>query len=168
MAADQFDSPVQHTTMSPPIDPGAMGSSTPAPTWHKPIGIIAIIVGSLGVLNGCWGTVAPKVMTMMAPNLPSEMTGQFDVMNDFSGWTIASSLAGLLVALALLVAGIGVLRQRRWGVTAIQAWGAVKIPLVVGSSILAYQVFQQTAVTMSQTQGMQAMPPGFMAAIGVA
>ena len=166
MAADQFDSGPQLTTMSPPIEPGALGTGTPAPTWPKPIGIIAIILGSLGVLGGFWGMVAPKVMATMAANMPPEMAGQFDVMNDFAGWTIASSLAGLVVAVALLVAGIGVLKQRRWGVTAIQAWAAVKMLLVVATSILGYQIFQQTAVTMSQTQGMQAMPPGVMSTMG--
>lgn len=166
MAANQFDSGPQHTTMSPPIEPGALGTGTPAPTWPKPIGIIAIILGSLGMLGGALGMVAPQVMGTMASKMPPEVAGQFEVMDDFAGWTIASSLAGLVVAVALLVAGIGVLKQRRWGVTAIQAWAAVKMLLVVATSILTYQIFQETAVTMSQTQGVQAMPGGFMSAMG--
>ncbi|MCH7720868.1 MAG: hypothetical protein IH988_07740, partial [Planctomycetes bacterium] len=133
MAANQFDSAPQDTTMSPPIDPGVLGPSAPPPAWHKPIGIIAIVFGSLGMLGGGWGMVAPQVMAMMASKMPPEVAGQFEVMDDFAGWTIASSAAGLVVATALLVAGIGVGRQRRWGVTVTLVWAVGKMLLVVAT-----------------------------------
>ena len=166
MPADQFDSTPEHTTISPPIDPGELGPSAPAPAWHKPIGVIAIVFGSLGMLGGCWGMVAPQVMGTMASKMPPEVAGQVEVMHDFAGWTIASSLVGLVVAAALLVAGIGVHRQRRWGVTVARVWAVGKMLLVVATGVLTYQVFQETAARMSQTQGMQAMPGGFMSAMG--
>lgn len=168
MAADQFDSTPPHPTMSPPIEPAAMGSSTPPPAWHKPIGIIAIVFGSLGMLGGFWGMLAPRVMGKMASSMPPEAAGQFQVMEEFAGWTLASSVAGLVVATALLAAGIGVVQQRRWGVTVSLMWAVVKMLLVVATGVLTYQVFQETTARMSQTQGMQAMPGGFMSAMGAA
>ncbi|MCH7701510.1 MAG: hypothetical protein IID37_07460 [Planctomycetes bacterium] len=166
MAADQFDSTAQNTTMSPPIEPEALGSGTPPPAWHKPIGVIAIVFGSLGMLGGCSGLFYPKLMEMMASNVPREMEEQFKVAEDFAGWTIASSLAGLVAAAALLAAGIGVLKQRRWGITTARVWAVAKMVVVAATSVLTYQILQESTAAMLRTQGTQAMPPGFMSAVG--
>ena len=55
----------------PPTQPGPLGTGEPLSRWPTVIGIISIVLGSLGILVWLWAMIAPFVMGSMLSNLPS-------------------------------------------------------------------------------------------------
>jgi hypothetical protein len=67
----------------------------------------------------------------------------------------------LPVAVLLLVAGVGIVQRRRWGLKATMAWAVVKIVVVVVTSIGGYMVMREQLRAMARS-GPTTMPTGFM------
>lgn len=131
--------------------------------WPKVIGVISVVLGSLGVLGGICGTLAmvvgQGVMTLAAQQQQGASAVQ--AMQDQTSFTVLSLLTGLLLALFLLVAGVVLICRRRRGVTLLKVWAVCRIVAVGVGSVIGYFVgVAQMEVMQQTTMGSNQPPPG--------
>lgn len=131
------------STMSPPMDPGAITDDPgQQSTWPKVIGIIAIVLGICGL--GCTCAQAGSQFMMerflaMAEqgNMPREELAklelQTELLRDFMALTLALAIVGLGLAGWLLINGIGLTMRKGWTGRSCMLWSIVKALFVCGS-----------------------------------
>lgn len=116
---------------APPTQPGTGHADALPSTWPTVLGIVCLILGGLGLAGGMCG------LTMSV--LGSSMASAQGAGNEMSGRMLAFTAVGTVFQMALsaglLVSGIGVLRQRSWGVLASKIWAIAKI-IVSGVSLV--------------------------------
>ncbi|UCD29964.1 MAG: hypothetical protein JSV03_05675, partial [Planctomycetota bacterium] len=98
----------------PPTVPGEMVMPAPTSTWPTVVGIIAIVLGALGILGGIWGAVFSLFGPITIMPMPQSQTMFEEAMRDSIVWAMVSGLLGMGAAILLLVAGIGVVKRRVW------------------------------------------------------
>ncbi len=159
--------------MTPPVEPGEIPHRPSA--WPMVIGVIAIIFGSLAILQGCLGAVSTLFMSSLSGLMPAEQATMFDAMDDLKPWMIIGAVLTLALGILLLVAGIGLVRRRAWSPTACMVWAGIKMMFVVGNTILADMVQQAQFEAMQEVMqqdpnmpaGMPAMMGSFFQVFGV-
>ncbi|MEX2218940.1 MAG: hypothetical protein WD749_09290 [Phycisphaerales bacterium] len=159
------------TRMAPPIDSAMPPPPSGPTTWPMVIGIIAIVLGSLGLLSSCAGIAGPlfvKFAAAMAEEggaKESEMVALRGI-EQYMGLLILDSILGLVAAALLLVAGIGLLKRTAWSPRAMVIWAIGKIPLVVFATVVGYLVNQaQFEAMANDPQQKTPVPAGLMEAI---
>ena len=100
---------------TPPQQPGEIGSPEQAATWPTVIGVISIVFGSGACLGGVWGFLAPRLMEVVADQVPQRQGAPFAAMQEWNTWIVVSSALTMLIGVVLLVAGIDLVRRRRRG-----------------------------------------------------
>ena len=85
---------------------------------------------------------------------------QVDVVRRFLPWLAACEIASAALAVWLLVAGIGVLRRRRWSRRAILAWAIARMAEAVPAAVLAYLIAQGQLGAMMDSPQAAAVPGG--------
>lgn len=154
--------------IAPPTVPGTIRER--AATWPTAIGIIAIVLASVSLLLNAFNTLMSMAMESFMPGpIVSGSGGEMDwpaVIGDMMPLQVTISGLKALAAMLLIAAGIGVLRRRRWGRTAMVAWGwsAIAVGIVVTILTAAMQVRMMDAMTA--TGG--SMPPGMSRVMAVA
>ena len=116
-------------------------------------------------MGGCWGVVSPFVFRKLIDALPEtaasslqEATMPFEVIEAWRGWIIASSLLTIGLAVLLLIAGLGMLKRRRWGVEAGWWWAILKMLFVVVNAAVGYRMQMDMYAALGEQQ---ANMPGF-------
>ena len=165
MSADPTD-PADPTPLTPPIQP-AVPYTFARPSWPVVIGIIAIVLGALGVLGGCWATIAYPVMAVIFRAAPKQATAGLDLLQEWRGWTLTMGIASGVLAVFLLSAGIGLCRRRRWAISVAWWWAVLKMVFVLVGAVMAV-VMQQAQFTAIGGQGgaPAPLPPGSTLLIG--
>ncbi len=159
--------------MTPPVDPGEIPH--PPSAWPMVIGVIAIIFGSLAILQGCVGAVSSLFMSSLSAIVPAEQAAVYDAMEDLKPWMIMGAVLTLALGILQLVAGIGLVRRRSWSPTACMVWAGIKMMFVVGNTILADMAQQAQFEAMQEMMqqdpnmpaGASAMMDSFMQVFGV-
>lgn len=133
-------------------------------TWPSVLGVITIVLGSLGVLSGLWTAVSPLFADMIAGFVPGGTSGMESV----------AAYAWLMVILGVLtmarggleiVAGTAVYRRRGGARRLIFAWAWLAIVLSFVGAIATYlmQMEQFRVMTAKGTP----IPAGLGGIIGV-
>jgi hypothetical protein len=171
------DSLRQNGTMPPfppptPTMPPTVRASAPyAPsrsTWPTVLGVIAIVFGALGMLKGIWGLLTPLFLDAMADMMPSESAASFEVMEEWASYFTAMYTATILVGGVLLAAGIGLIKRRPWGVTAVWLWVFVRMVLAVGEAVLSSRAQHEQFTAMTrQDPTLQGMGSGFASQMAI-
>lgn len=145
--------------LTPPIQPGPLARpagyspySSPIPVWPTVIGILAIVLGSLGLLGGIWGAVSPLVMKTLFQNMAVDPNMPY-FSEKWTQWTIMSSVVSSAVAVVLIVAGAGMLKRTAWSPRVARIWAVIKMVFVIVNVVLAFQIQQSTMETIAQTGG---------------
>jgi hypothetical protein len=147
------------SSAAPPTQPGMLPAAPATESWPTVIGIIAIIFGALGALGGLWGLVAPAVMRRSLANVPGVDQTSLDIMHNWQSWTVTASLLGAILAIVLLVFGIGLMGRKRWSRATGLTWAGLKMALVIATSVVASIIQRETFARMSQqSTSMPAMP----------
>jgi hypothetical protein len=156
MADQEFPSSENPFASPPPVPPAHVPDAAvvqPQTTWPAVVGIIAIVLGSFGILGGCWGAVS----TVFLADVMSEMIGEadpnsamvFEQMQKHKAWFLVFSFGGGALAAWLLVTGIGILRRRSWAPSSAMCWAVAKMFLVVGQVVFNYQIQQEQFAAMN-------------------
>ncbi len=161
----------QASGITPPSDPGEV----PPSTWPTVIGVITIVFGGLGALGGCFGAFAPFFIGMMQSMVPEDQVTGLEGMMDWGVWMVALAMAGMLMAVLLLVAGIGITKRHAWGPKTALVWAPLKMIFVVLNSVVAYQIqiaqFEAMQEAMANDPnvpaGMGAFRGSMMQALGI-
>lgn len=126
------------------------------PVWPTVIGVISIVFGLLGTLQGCGGIVMPFAMNTLTGLMPNDQSkAVFAGMSDHLAWGVAAGVTGMAVGVLLLTAGIGMVQRRRWSVRAHAIWAVLAILQSGVGGVYGFLIQQ------SQFQAMKAggMPP---------
>ena len=168
MDTPETDQPA--TPMAPPTDTDAPEAKPPS--WPTVIGVIAIVFGSLGIFQGCAGLASPFITRMALSNpdaLPPQSRAQLEVTQQFVLYNSISAIFVLGLAVVLLIAGIGLVRRRAWGRTAILCWAGGKIIYSIPAALLGYVIMRATLAAMKEAGGGALTGfMGFLAKLGAA
>ncbi len=115
---------------APPTSPG-IAERRPV-VWPTVIGIILIIVGAGGALSGLWGFIGAWVMTALLPAM-AEMEEMQEAIAYLGAWQHLLSAITLALGVFCGLAGVGMVRRRRWSIGATKAWSILKI--VIGIAV---------------------------------
>lgn len=141
-----------------PMPPTSSAVSPTPPVWPTVIGVISIVFGSLGLLNGCVGLIMPFVIgKLMVFFTDAKMQAMFGSMSGHAGWSIAAGVTGMAVGGLLLASGIGSVGQRRWSTRTHAIWAVLAILQSGVSGMYAY-LLQQAQFEAMQGAGVPMMP----------
>jgi len=149
----------------PPTQPDAMYLPRQPTSWPKVIGIIAIILGSLGILGACGGALSTasvdflqEMLEEMAPPGQSSAFGSLEALREWKGPLVVGHLLGMALAGLLLFVGIGLLKRRAGVVRLVLFWALAKIPFEIASSIFNYIIqkpyLEETVEQSAATPGL--------------
>lgn len=133
---------------SPVQSPESLDLPPDPPSWPKVIGIISIVLGSLGLVCGGCGTIMtpflPKLMEMGAPGqeVPPVYAGNFPMLG--------AGVLGILNALLLLIAGAMLIRRRPVARPLHLVYAILALPLVA-ISLWLQRKMQIDLVAWAQT-----------------
>ncbi len=129
------------------------------PVWPTVIGVISIVFGLLGALQGCGGIVMPFAMNGLTGLMPDDQSkAVFAGMSDHLAWGVAAGVTGMAVGVLLLTAGIGMVQRRRWSVRAHTIWAVLAI-LQSGVGGVYGFLIQQSQFQAMKAGGMPPTPP---------
>ena len=137
------------TPSVPPTDAGAIPPRKSS--WPMVIGIIAIILGSLGTLQGCMGLGWPALAGLFTSALPEEQAGMMDATKALTPLMMISAGLTMLIAIVLLIGGIGLTKRSPRSPKTCRIWAGLKMLLVVYTSTVTF------LSTQAQMEAMQRM-----------
>lgn len=107
----------------------------PAPTAAPYVfGILSIVFGGLLILSSLWSLVSAVSTAALGPVFASLLPTAAmppDVMLTWAICTAATAGLMLLMSIALLVSGIGLVKKRAWGRTWSFVWSIASFPVLV-------------------------------------
>ena len=124
--------------------PSEVGELPPDPSrWPTLIGVVSILLASLGLAAGCCGMASPFLPGFFSDMVPPEQIELMRASQPPVLWVISASLIGLAVSTLLLLAAIGILRRRSSGVTLCRVWAWINIPWAAISIIASIYIHLQ-------------------------
>lgn len=144
---------------TPPTRPSLTERPQGSPVWPTVIGVIAIVFGSAAILGGFWGVLYFLNFERISAMFPPGTAHMMDVVLEWRAFMTLSS--GLMSATAaiLLIAGIGILKRRRWSVRTCAGWAILKMLVIVPQAVAGAMMQQAQMEKFSQQAG-NAMPGG--------
>lgn len=148
--------------MAPPTYPGPFLQPDRASSWPKVFGIITIILGAVGILIGCTNASSPLWIGWFAKMMPAGQPTGMEFVQQHPGLVIAVALGGSAVAALGLLAGIGLVQRRRWGVRFAVTWSVVRIVFVIFEAGYSYVAQKAALQSVQQDSQVATIPSGFM------
>lgn len=98
------------------------------------LGVLSVVLGGLWIIASAWGLLQPQVHDALVKlhKLPQLLTGL-----GLAGAYVDAAI-NLLLAGVLFVAGIGLLKLRRWGAIVATWYAVCRIVLSVLATVLAF------------------------------
>lgn len=158
---------------APPTQRGT-ASVTPRSTWPTVLATLSIVFGAGGlVAYGCLGVAMTLLSSAFADTLRSiesqnpqmgVQAAQMDAFGEYMGVTLATQIAAAVLALMLLIVGIGLAGRRRWSARASDVWSILKLVYIVPAVYFGMKsgMAQFDAASVANAQaGAGSMPQGF-------
>jgi hypothetical protein len=132
-------------TMTPPRFGGAMPQQPSV--WPTAVGVILVVIGCAGLLMyGCGSMFTvffPMLMDKAAQSggqVNAVTKAQMEVLERYFVWNISNAVVLSLLGVGVLIAGIGILRRRRFGVTLSRVWAIMRIVWVIPATYFGYEI----------------------------
>lgn len=126
---------------APPTSPVSYMPPPPGPAWPTVLGILSIVLGSIGAVFAFF-TVVGQLVISLSPFMGR--TGVPPVAVDFlraqAPRLIAINAVVAVLAAMLLICGIGLLRRLRWSIRMIRIWGVLKLLAAAGQAWINYDM----------------------------
>ncbi len=98
------------------------------------LGVLCVVLGVLFVIASVWGLLQPQVhQAVVAQSRAPQLLTGLSV-----AWAYADAALNLVLAVLLFIAGIGLLRLRRWGARLAIAYSLGRIALSLASFVLTF------------------------------
>jgi hypothetical protein len=160
--------PSQPPAMTPPVHGGEMPAQPTS--WPTVLGVILIIMASLGLLSNVCGGVfsvfAPQIMSAMPAEAADDPTfkAQMDVTRRFMPFQLANAAILLALGVLLLMAGIGLARRRRASIKYARLWATGRILWAIPAAVATHYIMVESLKMMEQAaaDSGQPMPAGIM------
>lgn len=163
--SDPSPEPRYSPTLAPPTQPGPIVPVEPA-RWPNVLGIVSIVFGALGALQGCSGVASAVIMPIFMRGMPAEARAPVDATAAWGPWLIALGASQALVAIGLLVAGILVLTRKPGGARLLAVWGVVRMIVVVFGAVVTFRMQRDMMASMAQSGRLPAFFPGLASLMG--
>lgn len=151
--------------LHPPLSPGTVPQARTV--WPTVLGVLAIIFGSLGFLQGILSLIGPLIVSHL-PNMTAQSGfDPFAGMADWRGWLLIIALLTSLAGATLLIGGLLLLSRRAQSRNIILGWSVGKMLLAVFSSYVGYRIQQAQFASMAQSGNNMAGMQSFMSIFGV-
>lgn len=145
------------------VPPTVAGELPPKPiVWPKTLGIICIVLGALGIIQGCFGVLSLFVADWFTTLVSQQQAEMMDSVESLQPLLIISGVISFALAATLLAAGIGVVLRKLWSRKTVLIWSGTKMAFVVANSILNYMVQK---AQFEEMQEMMANDPNAAAAM---
>ncbi|HVU63396.1 MAG TPA: hypothetical protein VHC70_05435 [Phycisphaerales bacterium] len=124
--------------VSPPVIPAELAAPPRRVVWPTVIGVLAIVFGALGCLQSLGGLILPLMIPMMDAVASQMPAGRGPQVNPFATmhryiWVIEGGYLVLAVlAVCLIVLGIGLTRRSAWAGGGMRLWGACALLGAIG------------------------------------
>ncbi|MCH8824707.1 MAG: hypothetical protein IH984_14505 [Planctomycetes bacterium] len=145
------------------VPPTVAGELPPKPiVWPKTLGIICIVLGALGIIQGCFGVLSIFATDWVTTFVPQQQAEMMDSVESLQPLLIISGVIFFALAATLLAAGIGMVLRKLWSRKTVLIWSGTKMAFVVANSILNYMVQK---AQFEEMQEMLASDPNAAAAM---
>lgn len=150
----------------PPTEPGALPPIERATTWPRTLGIISIILGTLGTLGGLLGSSVSLMVQAMQMSVADKDAVNWDAVRQAVVWMARMSVIAGMLSVLLLVIGIGLVRRRPWAIPTAKVWAVLKILMVIVnlgiSTVIQRSIAEaiQQAGTTSRGPALHSTPTG--------
>jgi len=141
---------------APPTEAGPPAVPPTESTWVTVIGIIGIVYASIGLFGGVCGLGGSAMMSFIPSMAPHGKSMPSTVA--MGPWLILSNLAGMVLAIVLLVGAIGLLKRRPWSRGVLMGWAVADIVVTVLG--LFASVVMQKAMFAEMARQQHGAPPG--------
>jgi hypothetical protein len=133
------------STFSPNVEPPVLQDDFDTqPGWPKPVGIISIVWGALGLTCGLCGLVGLSMMPAMMKGAEDQMGVMPDIMKP-SPLQMVAMVAGFVPTIVLIVAGVLTVRRNFTGRLVHLIY--VGLAIFIGGIGIAMQIQQQMALS---------------------
>ncbi|MBN1490611.1 MAG: hypothetical protein JXA69_11900 [Phycisphaerae bacterium] len=135
---------------TPPIMPEPMTQPPARSTWPTVVGILAIVFGAVTIIFGVFGLVSTSFEDFFLSSMSPEQAAETQrITASYQPWMIGSACVALVLAILLLVSGIGVVQRRRPGARRLRVWAYLSIPYAVAAMIMQ-AVLQSELIEVTQ------------------
>lgn len=151
--------------LAPPTVPGVISSPARPTTWPAVLGVISLILGLFGALQGAWSLIAPLLMRPLTNAAgPGANITVWGVSDNYQGALLAVGVATTFAGVLLVISGILLLQRRELGARLAVLWAVFKIVVAAFSAVIGYFV----QIEMFQKMSSQQNPPmpAFAASMG--
>jgi hypothetical protein len=151
-----------HEPSAPPTEPVALRKVQLAAVWPTLLGVLSMVLGVVGLIYAAM-TMASPLMMMLFEHIPH--AGQEEtvrVLRKWTPWIVPSGAVCAVLAILLIIAGLGLAMRRPWGVRLTRIWAIAKvlwIPVYSGVS-LVMQLEQARAAKFQMNQQSMPVPMG--------
>ncbi len=128
-------------------------------SWPNVVGIICIVMGSLGALGGFCGVIGSFFQGYFANMMPAGQANVMTGMAQYMPYMIASNVLNLALAVTLIIGGTGLTSRRRWGRPVLLHWSWLKMIAVIVGAVLGYYVQQAQLQAMLNDPNAASAPP---------
>jgi len=142
---------------APPTMAGPLPTPARTSSWPTAVGVIAIVFGAGGLLANLWGALAPLFIGAIAEHMPAGQQASIDVAIHWQNWTVAFSLLQFVLAILLLLGGIGLLQRRPSGRRRLLWWAPLKMLAAVAGLFVGWAMQQESLQVMQQQGGPAAL-----------
>lgn len=141
--------------MAPPSDYHDISAGQVISSWPKVIGIIAIVFGALGAVNGVMGFMGQFVAEKVIDIVPTGQREAFEATKDLRIWVFLDYLVRLALGVVLIVGGSKLVGRKPGSARILRAWSWLKILASVYSVAIAWQAIPTQIAVMQQDPNMQ-------------
>ena len=142
--------------LAPPTVPGDLCAAPRPIAWPGVLGVIDIVLGSLGALYVGSQLASYAMLDQTSAALGSMgSVNPLAAMSVYRGPIIATSIVSSLVAVLLIFGGIGLVRRRPWGARVVRFWAVLKIVVSIQIAILTVL---NTQASMAASTAQTTMP----------
>lgn len=126
--------------------------------WPTVVGTLSIVLGALGLLCGTIGVGWSVFMDQLTSGM---MQADIHAPPSIRIVSIVSALGGTLLALVLVIGGVGLVRRRRMGLAVTRVWAVLRvvwllIALGLGLWLLPANIEYQMAIQEAQIKAAEA------------
>jgi hypothetical protein len=142
---------------APPMVRGTAPMYRPQSAWPTVIGVIGIILGACGALQGLFGLASVFFMSWLITIMPSAggAAAGMQAMQDYWPLQAAAAIAALAVALMLIVGSAQLLKRQRHAARMLRVWAWSKCGLALATTGVQFVLQQVNLQAMSSAGGPQ-------------
>ncbi|MCP3903345.1 MAG: hypothetical protein GY715_06890 [Planctomycetes bacterium] len=128
-----------NSSQSPTPEWNAPEPSAPKPpAWPMVLGIIAIVFGSLGAFGGCMSAVMTLFAEKLGELMPPGQEAAFAALEKYHDLLMTTYAIAFVLAIVLLIGGIGLVRRRSWAIPVCITWAVLKIGYAMFGAYVNY------------------------------